>query len=103
MENNSEYDELAESNIAEDFELPPQFKVILHNDDFTTKDFVVEILMSIFKKTEQEAESVMNEVHVHGKGVAGIYPYDVAATRATQTMKKARAEGFPLQCTLEKC
>ena len=82
---------------------PRDYKVILLNDDYTTKDFVVFILETVFQKKEAEAVAVMESVHKTGKGVAGIYTYDIAATKAQKTVKLARANGFPLNCTLESC
>lgn len=97
-----QFDEEFGSDTEVDFELPPRYKVILLNDDFTTKEFVVWVLMEVFKKSAAEAETIMESVHKTGKGVAGIYSYDIAASRCQITMKKARDNGFPLKCTLEK-
>lgn len=85
-----------------EFEVPSHFKVIFLNDDFTTMEFVVGILMGIFKKSAEDAEKIMADVHKNGKGIAGVYPYDIAATKATMAMKAARDEGFPLRIVLEK-
>ncbi len=90
------------SNVDVVFEEPPLFKVILLNDDFTTKEFVVEVLMKVFHKSKSEAIMVMESVHKNGRGIAGIYVYDIAATRAQMTMKRARDAGFPLKCILER-
>ena len=80
---------------------PVLWKVILHNDDFTTQEFVVWILMSVFRKSEPDAVRIMLEVHRKGKGLAGIYPYDIADTKAAQVKTLAEAKEFPLLCTLE--
>jgi ATP-dependent Clp protease adaptor protein ClpS len=80
---------------------PVLWKVVLHNDDFTTQEFVVWILQSVFRKTEAEAVRIMLEVHRKGKGLAGIYPYDIADTKAAQVKAMAEAKEFPLLCTLE--
>jgi ATP-dependent Clp protease adaptor protein ClpS len=80
---------------------PVLWKVILHNDDYTTQEFVVWILQSVFRKPEPEAVRVMLEVHRKGKGMAGIYPFDVADTKAAQVKAMAEAKEFPLLCTLE--
>ena len=82
---------------------PKNYKVILLNDDYTTKDFVVFILESVFQKEKAEAVVIMESVHRAGKGVAGIYTYDIAVTKAQKTVRLARANGFPLNCTLELC
>jgi ATP-dependent Clp protease adaptor protein ClpS len=80
---------------------PVLWKVVLHNDDYTTQDFVVFILQSVFRKGETEAVRVMLDVHRRGKGVAGVYPFDVADTKAAQVKAMAEAKEFPLLCTLE--
>ena len=80
---------------------PVLWKVILHNDDFTTQEFVVWVLCSVFRKGEAEAVAVMLDVHRKGKGVAGVYPYDIADTKAAQVKAMAEAKEFPLLCTLE--
>jgi len=80
---------------------PVLWKVILHNDDYTTQEFVVWVLRSVFRKEEAEAVRVMLDVHRRGRGVAGIYPYDLADTKASQVKEMAEAKEFPLLCTLE--
>jgi len=80
---------------------PVLWKVILHNDDYTTREFVVMILQTVFRKPEAEAVRVMLDVHRRGKGVAGIYPFDVADTKVAQVRAMAEAKEFPLMCTLE--
>jgi len=80
---------------------PVLWKVILHNDDFTTREFVVEILRAVFRKPEAEAVRIMMDVHRRGTGVAGIYPFDVADTKVAQVRALAEAKEFPLLCTLE--
>ena len=80
---------------------PVLWKVILHNDDYTTRDFVVMILRTVFRKPEAEAVRIMLDVHRRGKGVAGIYPFDVADTKVAQVRAMAEAKEFPLMCTLE--
>jgi ATP-dependent Clp protease adaptor protein ClpS len=80
---------------------PVLWKVILHNDDYTTQEFVVWILHTVFRMPEAEAVRVMLDVHRKGKGVAGVFPYDIADTKATQVKRMAEAQEFPLLCTLE--
>jgi ATP-dependent Clp protease adaptor protein ClpS len=80
---------------------PVLWKVILHNDDYTTQEFVVWVLCSVFRKGEAEAVQVMLDVHRKGKGVAGIYPFDIADTKVAQVKAMAEAKDFPLLCTLE--
>lgn len=83
-------------------ERPANYNVILHNDDFTTMDFVVKMLRQVFFLPEVEAVDIMLSVHNTGKGVAGSYIFDIARSKAQMAMRMARAEGFPLQVTIEK-
>jgi len=80
---------------------PRLWKVLLHNDDFTTMDFVVLVLVTYFQKSHAEATHVMLQVHRKGVGVAGVYARDVAETKIKQVMKEARASGMPLKLTTE--
>lgn len=91
-----------DTEVTVNVDVPPNYKVILLNDDFTTMEFVVDVLTTVFHKSEAEAVEIMMQVHEKGKGVAGIYPYDIAATRIQITTKKAHDAGFPLKCTMEK-
>ena len=81
---------------------PELFKVLLLNDDYTTMEFVVEILENVFHKQPAEAYRIMMAVHTQGKGLCGVYPHEVAETKVTQVMDFARQHQHPLQCTLEK-
>ena len=90
------------SKIDEEITEPPDYKVLLHNDDYTTKAFVVEILMVIFNKSLEEATHLMWYVHKNNIGVCGIYPLEVAETKIDQGMTLARKNGSPLKLTLEK-
>lgn len=91
------------SGIAEKQKIvePCKYKVILYNDDYTTKDFVVSILKDVFNKSLNDAVVVMESVHTTGKGVAGIYYYDIAMTKIKRTMELARKNDFPLRCGIE--
>ena len=80
---------------------PNRYKVILLNDDWTTMDFVVEILTTIFHHSLQAAESIMKNIHETGKGIAGCYQYEIAETKAIETLKESKLRGFPLQAILE--
>lgn len=80
---------------------PSMWKVILHNDDYTTQEFVVWILETIFRKPESEAVRIMLDVHKRGKGVAGVYSFDIADTKVAQVKTVAEQHEFPLLCTLE--
>lgn len=80
---------------------PRRFTVYLHNDDFTTMEFVVRILTGIFSKSSEEAEALMLHIHHSGKAPAGTYTYDVAMSKANKATRLARNEGFPLRLTVE--
>jgi ATP-dependent Clp protease adaptor protein ClpS len=90
------------TDIEEETTEPPEYKVLLHNDDFTTKAFVVELLMAVFNRSLEEATRLMWQVHRNGIGVCGIYPLEVAETKIIQGTSLARDNGFPLKLTLEE-
>ena len=98
----SQYEETAVAESQEKVEEPPLFKVLLHNDDYTTMDFVVHVLELIFNMPEDQAVQVMLNVHLRGIGVAGIYTYEVAEMKVEKTTTLAREHEFPLLCTMEK-
>ena len=81
---------------------PKQYQVIFLNDDYTTKEFVTQVLEVIFHKEATEAERLMEKVHREGSAVVGIYTYDIAVTRVNVTMKIARENGFPLRCEMRE-
>ena len=81
--------------------LPPDRKVVFYNDDFTTMEFVVDVLVSIFNKSHDEAESLMRAVHEQGSSVVGVYTYDIAVSRTNLTIQTARKQGFPLRVEVE--
>lgn len=80
---------------------PKRFKVIILNDDYTPMEFVVGVLTSYFNKTIDEADALTTEIHENGKGVAGIYPLEIAETKLRQAIKLARKEEYPLSIKLE--
>lgn len=82
-------------------EEPRQYKVIFHNDDFTTMEFVTDVLRRVFNKPADEAVALMMKVHREGQAIVGVYSYDVAMTKAAQATAMARQEGFPLNITCE--
>jgi ATP-dependent Clp protease adaptor protein ClpS len=80
---------------------PPMYKVLLHNDDYTTREFVVWILQTVFHKSEGDAIAVMSHVHNNGVGVAGIFTFEVAETKVSKTMVLAKEQQYPLQLSIE--
>jgi ATP-dependent Clp protease adaptor protein ClpS len=86
----------------EKIEEPRDYSVILLNDDYTTRDFVVEILKLIFHKSHEEATQIMLHVHRKGRGAAGIYTWDIAQTKVNQVHDLARQYEFPLRCVVEE-
>lgn len=84
-----------------ELEMPKMVRVVLLNDNYTTQEFVVEILQSIFHKSLIEAQQIMLEVHNHGKGICGIYPYDIGETKAQETIQAAQKASYPLKIFTE--
>lgn len=87
---------------AVDVRPPKNYKVVLFNDDYTTKEFVVYILEKVFHKNQMDATQIMESVHKTGRGIAGVYTFDIAATRRQLAIELARKEGFPLRVELEE-
>jgi ATP-dependent Clp protease adaptor protein ClpS len=80
---------------------PRMYKVLMHNDDYTTMEFVLLVLQKFFSKSAQEAQSIMLEVHNRGFGICGIYTYEVAESKVAKVIKYARDNGHPLKCSTE--
>jgi len=87
---------------ALELEEPQLFKVILHNDDYTSMDFVVEVLTGIFHKTHAQAEQIMLQIHEKEKAICGVYSFEIAQTKAHQVKEKAKQNEFPLLATIEE-
>lgn len=81
---------------------PALYKVVLLNDDYTTMEFVLQVLESVFQKSPAEAYQIMMHVHVNGRGIAGVYPWEVAETKAETVISLAREAGFPLKAVTEE-
>src|SRR5690349_7048003 len=98
----AQYEDSALAESEEKVEEPPLFKVLLHNDDYTTMEFVVWVLESIFNMQEEQAIQVMLNVHLRGVGVAGIYTFEIAETKVEKATALAREQEFPLLVTMEE-
>jgi ATP-dependent Clp protease adaptor protein ClpS len=94
--------EIAEAGVDNEIKEPPMYKVLLHNDDYTTMEFVVYILIVVFRKPMEEARQIMLNVHRQGIGVCGIFIYEIAETKVETVMQLARQNGYPLKCSMEK-
>jgi len=95
-------EESVDSETDREVEEPPMYRVMLLNDDYTTMEFVVEVLVYVFNKSPEEATRIMLNVHRRGVGVCGIYPYEVAETKVNTVETLARENGFPLKCIMER-
>jgi ATP-dependent Clp protease adaptor protein ClpS len=102
----SKYDPGVEESVDSETDIeveePPMYKVMLLNDDYTTMEFVVEVLVYVFQKSAEEATRIMLNVHRVGVGVCGLYPYEVAETKVNTVESLARENGFPLKCIMER-
>lgn len=83
-------------------ERPRLYEVVLHNDDYTTQEFVVYVLMKFFQHDAATAQQIMLNVHTKGMGVAGVYPRDIAETKAAQVVRFARDNEMPLRCSVQR-
>jgi len=90
------------SETLDDIEEPSMYKVLLHNDDYTEMEFVVEILMLVFNKSLESATEIMLKIHARGIGLCGVYTYDVAETKVDTVHALSREHEFPLRCTIEE-
>jgi len=91
-----------ELDFALELEEPKMFKVLLHNDDYTSMDFVVDILMRIFHKTQAQAEQIMLQIHEKKRAVCGVFSFEIAQTKAEQVKQLAKQNEFPLLATIEE-
>ena len=93
-------EEELESRLALDE--PKQYKVLLHNDDYTSMEFVIEVLMHVFHKNLADSERIMLEIHHTGRGICGVYSHEIAETKVHQVKQLAKTNGFPLLATMEE-
>ncbi len=93
-----------EIELNEDLEVeePKKYNVFLLNDDYSTMDFVIDVLVKVFRKTINEAEAIMLSVHNNGKGLCGVYTFEIATTKVAQVKSLARDKGFPLKAIMEE-
>lgn len=93
-----------EIEIADDIEVkePKKFKVFLLNDDYSTMDFVIEVLVKVFRKSTEESAKIMLNIHNNGKELCGVYTHEIAATKVAQVKTMARSKGFPLKAVMEE-
>ena len=85
-----------------DLQEPKKYKVFLLNDDFSTMDFVIDVLVRVFRKTVEEATTIMMNIHNKGKELCGTYTYEIATTKVAQVKSMAREQGFPLKAIMEE-
>jgi len=97
-----EIEESVKSETDRKVEEPPMYRVLLLNDDYTTMEFVIEVLVYVFQKSAEEATRIMLDVHRSGVGICGIYPYEVAETKVNTVDSLARENDFPLKCIMER-
>lgn len=101
-EREHEFEEDVATETRERLKKPPLFRVLLHNDDYTTMEFVVEVLKKVFGKSDGDAFQIMWAVHTQGIGCAGVYTYEIAEMKIEKATQMARAQEYPLLCTLEE-
>ena len=101
-EYNSKTEEEVISKTEDEVKEPPMYKVLLHNDDYTTMEFVIEILMVVFNRSMEDATRIMLNVHRNGVGICGVYPYEIAETKVETVEVLAISSDFPLKCSMEK-
>lgn len=95
-------DEQVSSETREETREPRMYRVLLHNDDYTTMEFVVEILMFVFSKSAESAAKIMMNVHQKGVGICGVYTHEIAETKVDTVHNLARESGYPLRCSMEQ-
>lgn len=81
---------------------PPRYHVIMHNDDYTTMEFVIELLQKVFRKSARDAAHIMLTIHTEGQAICGCYPHEVAETKVSQAHHHAHEAGYPLRCSLDE-
>jgi ATP-dependent Clp protease adaptor protein ClpS len=95
-------DQQVSSETRDQTKEPPMYRVLLHNDDYTTMEFVVEVLMYVFSKSPESAAKIMMNVHQKGIGECGVYTHEIAETKVDTVHNLARESGYPLRCSMEQ-
>lgn len=93
---------VVESEDKTELKEPPRYRVLLHNDDYTTMDFVIYVLVTVFQHSEEVAYRLMLKVHIEGIALAGVYPYEIAEMKVKKVTELARQHEFPFLCTMEE-
>ena len=88
--------------IKHDLEEPKKYSVVMHNDHYSTWEFVIDVLRRVFRKSEEEAVTITGNVHNEGSAVCGVYTFEIAEMKVSQVHTLAKANGFPLKCTIEE-
>lgn len=91
-----------QTSILDQLDEPKIYLVYMLNDDYTTWDFCIRIITTVFHKTTEEADRITKDIHIKGKGLCGIYTYEIAETKAKSVEHQARREGFPMRCSVEE-
>lgn len=94
--------ESVKTKVREETRKPPMYRVLLHNDDYTTMEFVVQVLEQIFHRSGSDAVQIMLNVHQQGMGTAGVYSAEIAETKIDSVHSVAQKQGYPLKCTMEE-
>lgn len=102
QDNQNQFDNDLGLDYENEIKEPKLYKVILHNDHYTTMEFVIQVLVTVFHKPAAEATKIMLDVHKKGHGICGVYPFDIAATKVSQVAHLAKQNNFPLKCTYEE-
>lgn len=100
--NDPDHDHVTITESKSKLERPPLYRVLLHNDNYTTMEFVVFVLRTVFNKNEGDAVRIMLQVHHDGVGIAGVYPFEIAEMKVEKVINLARHHEFPLLCTVEE-
>ena len=102
LENSHDYGLDDELSTKDEITEPKMYRVVMHNDHYTTMEFVIEMLTQIFRKEEPEAYKIMMEIHQQGSGICGVFTLDIALTKIAEVHKRAREKSYPLKCSYDE-